>query len=186
MSKEILIINGCNDPYVNNLRSTTAAEYARQYSDRIKVIIPSGGITSKDNLMLSDAMRRKVNSQSHLSESSIITHILQNHKSFEDFSHIPVIEENQSKDTAKNIRESLQLILDKNLIDETTTISMLTSAFHIERTAQFVEYIIASEFPELWGTQIAMIAAEDYATESQKRHLLNHRKWQEKIDKFTE
>lgn len=95
-----------------------------------------------------------------------------------------IYEENLSTDTAKNIRNSLLLILDRGLILPDQKIKILTSGFHIERAQDFAEYIIEDEFPEHHGTQIEMISAEDYATEQQKSRLLAHPAWQGMHEEF--
>lgn len=98
--------------------------------------------------------------------------------------NISIHEEDLSTDTAKNIRNSLLLILDRELILPDQKIEIFTSDFHIARTKDFAEYIIEDEFPEHHGTQIEMISAEDYATEQQKSRLLVHPAWQGMHEEF--
>lgn len=102
------------------------------------------------------------------------------------YPHISLFEESLSTDTAKNIRNSLLLILEKNLIIPEGKVEIFTSHFHIERTRQFAEFIMNDEFPEFQGLQFEMISAENFATEKQKERLLNHHMWKQLHQSFEE
>lgn len=164
----IIIALGCADKHVHNFRSDTLYNYISEENFPVPTdVICSGGISNWKNIP----------------ESTIMANRLKTHGILENFPNITLHEENLSTDTAKNIRNSVIYIIEKKLTIPESLI-FFTSHFHIERTRQFAEYIIPTEFSHLHGINIKIITAEDFASESHKRHLLNHPAWKNLHEEF--
>lgn len=100
--------------------------------------------------------------------------------------NLEIFTEEYSTDTAKNIRNSLQFMEDKNILHSDEPIYVFTSDFHIQRTKEFVDYIIKTEFPHLLHLDAKMLSAENYALASHHRHLFSHPTWLEKHNFLSE
>lgn len=163
-----IIALGCSNKYVHNFRSDTLYNYISEENISAPTdLICSGGISNGKNIP----------------ESTIMANRLKKRGIIENFPNISLHEENLSTDTAKNIRNSLIYIIENKLIIPESII-FFTSHFHIERTRQFVEYILRTEFSHLCGINIKMISAEDFANNSHKQHLLNHPTWKNLHEEF--
>lgn len=162
-----IIALGCGQRNVHNFRGTTLSEYIKTLWRRDAVqLILSGGATAGRTVSEAETFH------THLQKRGIPE-------------NVEIFLEKKSTDTAKNIRYSLMMILEQN-IQTADTIEIFTNRFHAERTLDFAHYIRDTEFPELSEKQFEIICAEDFATESQKRHLCEHSAWKNLIQKFRE
>lgn len=165
-----IIALGSNNKHIHNFRTKTLFECILQEKTNHKIqnIICSGGIVWKNII----------------SEGEKMAKMLQKMQISEIHPDIDVHIETKSTDTAKNIRNSLILIAENELQIPNEKICIFTSDFHIERTRQFAEYILETEFPDMPISKIEMLSAENYASDSHERHLLGHPSWIEMHENF--
>lgn len=165
-----IIALGSNNKHIHNFRSKTLFECILQEKTQHKIqnIICSGGIVGNSSISEAEKMAKKL-------EKMQISDI---------HPDIDIHVETKSTDTAKNIRNSLILIAENEFEIPDEKICIFTSDFHIERTRQFAEYILETEFPDLPISRIEMLSAENYATDSHERHLLDHPSWIQMHENF--
>lgn len=124
------------------------------------------------------------NNGNTISEAEKMYQILQKRNIPEIRPDINISLEEDSCDTAKNIRNSVWMILDSGIAIPEGKILILTSDFHRERTRQFAEHISATEFPGLKNVNFEVIGAEPFVSEKYKNRILSHPQWRAEEENF--
>lgn len=126
------------------------------------------------------------NNGNTISEAEKMNQILQKRNIPEIRPDINIFLETESRDTAKNIRNSVWMILDSGIAIPEGKILILTSDFHRERTRQFAEHISATEFPGLKNINFEVIGAEPFVSEKYQNRILQHSQWLAEEKNFKE